>query len=99
MHEAQHSALVPHPQVSPQLSIRPSQFKRLSIGLRKGPQPRGVNPTMAQGDAQQRAFFGSRVEHSPNLLLKGALPHPGLAPITAAAFGLNKGKRDGLTHL
>lgn len=43
--------------------------------------------------------FGSREENSPDLLLKGALPHHGLAPTKAAAFGLNRGKRDGLTHL
>lgn len=92
-----------HPQVSPQLSIRPSQFKKLPIGLRKGPQPRGVSPAMTRDPCTPgrctAKSFGSRVGHSPNLLLKGALPNPGLAPTIAAAFGLNRGKREGLTHL
>lgn len=103
MHQTQHSALVPHPRVSPQLSVRPSKFKRLPIGLRKGPQPREVSPATEQGPLHPREMHSKKLapgrKESPNLLLKDALPHPELAPTIAAAFGLNRGKRDGLTHL
>lgn len=56
---------MPHPQVSPQPSIRLSQCKRPPTGLRKGTQPRGVSPAMDQGPLH------SRVLHRKELWLQG----------------------------
>jgi len=69
-HQPQHSPLVPHPQVSPHLSIRPSPSNRLSEGLGRAPQHNCCTSpekpalllirALQDGDAGQGAFAPGR---------------------------------------
>lgn len=65
-------SLVPHPQVSPHFSIRPIQFKRLSIKPTKGPQSICCNTPEKSALLLTRALQHSkRVRHGKELLLQG----------------------------